>query len=117
MGMGGRISDAVAFLETQAANDPLGIAKSYYSKTAHPRFGSYRNNTPAIWRPTATNGQTDAWTAQHKGRPPIPIPTERRHPSYSHEFVGTEAAVGARGITMVLPIGPRPPELRVSTIP
>jgi GNAT superfamily N-acetyltransferase len=83
LGIGVAISDAVA-----------GIFVSegcrYFSKTAHPRFGEYRNQS-LLWKPTSKNGRDrqdyspwittkeDSHKAKHMNRV-----------CYSHEFVGAE---------------------------
>lgn len=48
LGIGPRISDAVAELH-------LGEGKRYFSRTAHPRFGAYRNKRNSGWMPTSQN--------------------------------------------------------------
>lgn len=47
LGIGMRLSDAVAELHLQEG-------KRYFSRSAHPRIGFYRNNSP-LWRPTSKN--------------------------------------------------------------
>lgn len=76
LGIGVRASDAVAAMHK---ND----GQRYYSKTAHPRMGGYRDSSPA-WKPTKHNHKTgkylhgtfDAW----KARTGMML--------YSHEYVG-----------------------------
>jgi GNAT superfamily N-acetyltransferase len=81
LGIGVRISDAVASLFIQNG-------KRYFSKTAHPRMGEYRNNSP-FWKPTSKNMKTrpdyiktggtkeEAYKHLHSNRL-----------CYSHEFIG-----------------------------
>lgn len=47
MGIGTKLSDAIAqiFIEK---------GKRYFSRTAHPRMGEYRNNSN-LWKPTSKN--------------------------------------------------------------
>lgn len=52
LGIGVRLSDAIAQLHVEAG-------KRYFSKTAHPRMGEYRNRSP-LWTPTAKNGMSRA---------------------------------------------------------
>lgn len=47
LGIGPRISDAVAQIH-------INEGKRYFSRTAHPRFGEYRNNSP-LWKATSKN--------------------------------------------------------------
>lgn len=83
MGLGVRISDAVA-------KGVVEMGGRYFSKTAHPRMGAYREASPA-WRATSKNGKArpDYGTTKtatkedgHKLRH-----TERV--CYSHEYVVT----------------------------
>lgn len=81
LGIGVRISDAVALLFVKQG-------KRYFSKTAHPRMGEYRNQSP-LWRPTSKNmkarpdylksGGTKEEAYKH-------LHTNRL--CYSHEFIG-----------------------------
>ncbi len=48
LGIGPRLSDAVAQLFKNEG-------KRYFSKTAHPRFGQYREDHPELWKPTSKN--------------------------------------------------------------
>lgn len=75
LGIGTRASDAVAqlFLER---------GKKYYSKTTHPRFGGYRNNSP-MWRATKHNMKKSNYeNSTMKSWKP------RGVFSYSHEYLG-----------------------------
>lgn len=81
MGMGVRIGDAIgAILSAEG--------KRYFSKTAHPRMGAYRDASP-MWRPTSKNRKArpdynhdrttkeDAYRRFHAGRL-----------TWSHEYIG-----------------------------
>lgn len=48
MGIGTRFSDAIAQIF-------IDEGKRYFSRTAHPRMGEYRNNSK-LWKPTSKNG-------------------------------------------------------------
>jgi GNAT superfamily N-acetyltransferase len=48
LGIGPRMSNAVAQIH-------IDDGKRYFSKTAHPRFGQYRQSHPELWRPTSKN--------------------------------------------------------------
>jgi GNAT superfamily N-acetyltransferase len=48
MGIGTRFSDAIAQIFVDEG-------KRYFSRTAHPRMGEYRNHSP-LWKPTSKNG-------------------------------------------------------------
>jgi GNAT superfamily N-acetyltransferase len=47
MGIGVRFSDAIGEIH-------LDEGKRYFSRTAHPRMGFYRTNSP-LWKPTSKN--------------------------------------------------------------
>jgi GNAT superfamily N-acetyltransferase len=47
MGIGVRFSDAIGEIH-------LDEGKRYFSRTAHPRMGVYRTNSP-LWKPTSKN--------------------------------------------------------------
>lgn len=49
IGLGPKISDAVAQIHIDAG-------KRFFSRTAHPRFGMYRERSP-LWRGTSHNGK------------------------------------------------------------
>lgn len=82
LGIGPRLSDAVAsFFVSDGCR--------YFSKTAHPRLGAYRDSSP-LWRPTSKNrrNRQDYSTT-------MTITKEDRHKlkhvnrvCFSHEFVG-----------------------------
>lgn len=81
LGMGVRISDAVGAIL-------VGEGRRYFSKTAHPRMGAYREAS-TIWRPTSKNKKArpdynhdrttkeDAYRRFHAGRL-----------TWSHEYIG-----------------------------
>ena len=88
MGFGVRLSDAIG--EILKAD-----GKRFFSRTAHPRMGVYRENSP-LWRPTSKNlvyrtdnrGTIRESMRYKKGEV---VPTEdrdRRRVCYSHEYVG-----------------------------
>lgn len=97
LGIGVAISDAVAqmFVEEGCR---------YFSKTAHPRFGEYRNQSP-LWKPTSKNRRarldySASYVTKEDGH-------KMRHATricYSHEFVGrvTASAWPAREQTPAL---------------
>lgn len=78
LGFGVRLSDAIAQLY-------IDDGKKYYSKTAHPRMGEYRNNSP-LWKPTSKNriirndikdnNKYNNWSYDARV-------------CYSHEYIGT----------------------------
>lgn len=88
LGIGVAVSNAVA---------GLFVARGcrYFSKTAHPRLGEYRNTSP-LWRPTSKNGMSRRDYAQTKRKT-----KEDRHKHlhinrvcYSHEFIGFRSLEG-----------------------
>ena len=81
LGIGVAISNAVA-------NIFVGEGCRYFSKTAHPRFGEYRNNS-VLWRATSKNGRDrqdySPWITTKEDK------HKKQHANrvcYSHEFVG-----------------------------
>ena len=75
MGIGVRLSDAIAEIYLQQGY-------RYFSKTAHPRMGEYRNASPA-WKPTSKNMITRKDKTSPKSRW-----ASRKVFSYSHEYKG-----------------------------
>eukprot|EP00928_Gymnodinium_smaydae_P056679 TRINITY_DN40011_c0_g1_i1.p1 TRINITY_DN40011_c0_g1~~TRINITY_DN40011_c0_g1_i1.p1 ORF type:complete len:864 (+),score=122.17 TRINITY_DN40011_c0_g1_i1:150-2594(+) len=49
-GLGPRLSNCVGSLL-------VAFGAQFYSRTAHPRLGSYRESHPELWHPTSTNGK------------------------------------------------------------
>lgn len=79
LGLGPRLSDSIAQLY-------LDKGCRFYSRTAHPRLGHYRDHSP-LWEPTPTNHKrqdpqkaltmiTDHWK------------TDTRRICYSHRYIG-----------------------------
>ena len=88
LGIGPRASDAVASLY-------LSEGKHYFSRTAHPRFGAYRNKPNSGWMPTtqykgeskyARNQASDKGT--HTGAERINTFGGDSRLASSHEYVG-----------------------------
>jgi ABC-type lipoprotein export system ATPase subunit/GNAT superfamily N-acetyltransferase len=81
MGIGVRISDAMA---TIFVKDGC----RFFSKTAHPRMGEYRNNSP-LWRPTSKNmrARTD-YNHNRKTKESSYKHLHMNRFTYSHEFIG-----------------------------
>lgn len=79
LGIGVRVSDAVAQMH-------LDHGMKYYSKTAHPRMGEYRNHSP-LWRATGDNllnrGDDDGGAAEFWA-----WKTRTNRACYSHEYIG-----------------------------
>ena len=93
LGIGVRLSDTMGEIH-------LSEGKRYFSKTAHPRLGEYRELSPR-WRPTAHNrqdrGDYDRLYAQ--GHTPMPRDNDRKYSQelkdrhknricYAHEYIG-----------------------------
>ena len=81
LGMGVRISDALGSIF-------LAEGCKFFSKTAHPRMGEYRNSSP-LWRATSKNGR-DRQDYNHNRKTKE---TAYKHLhmvrlTYSHEFTG-----------------------------
>lgn len=79
LGIGVRLSDAVAELHHRQGF-------RYFSKTAHPRMGEYRNKS-ALWKPTSKNmiERNDPINKNVKW-------LSRKVFSYSHEYIGGHLA-------------------------
>lgn len=85
LGIGVAASDAVAQMF-------VSDGCRYFSKTAHPRFGEYRNQSP-LWKPTSKNRRArsdyrEGYATKEDGH-------KMRHAArvcYSHEFIGAAPA-------------------------
>lgn len=91
LGIGVRIQDSIGELF-------LKQGKRYMCKTAHPRLGGYRDNSP-LWRPTTQNHtvRTDYLTRgeryAEKGRKNMKLENLERHATrftYCHEYMGSK---------------------------
>jgi GNAT superfamily N-acetyltransferase len=81
LGLGVRISDATAEIF-------VGQGCRYFSKTAHPRMGEYRNRS-LLWKPTSKNERTRE--DYGKGRSTYEEGYMMKHAHrfcYSHEYIG-----------------------------
>lgn len=88
LGFGVRISDAVAMMF-------LSEGCRYFSKTAHPRMGEYRNKSP-LWEPTTKNERTRE--DYSTGRCTLEKDYKMKHAHrlcYSHEFKGSFRSEGS----------------------
>lgn len=76
LGFGPKLSEAVAQYY-------IDNGKRFFSKTAHPRLGEYRDNSP-LWKPTSKNHmrRTDGVNTTTRWD------LNRERWSYSHEYVG-----------------------------
>jgi energy-coupling factor transporter ATP-binding protein EcfA2 len=82
LGIGVRISDVTGEMF-------LRNGYRYFSKTAHPRMGEYRNHSP-LWKPTSKNG-INRQDYKSKTLSSIEGAYQLRHADrtcYSHEYVG-----------------------------
>lgn len=82
IGLGPKISDAVAQIH-------LDEGKRFFSRTAHPRFGLYRERSP-LWRGTSHNGRTS-----HNGKGHVQGEVGRMgwgdgRKAYAHEYIGKD---------------------------
>ena len=81
LGLGVRISDATAELFIQQGC-------RYFSKTAHPRMGEYRNRSP-LWKPTSKNGQMRGdYCPSRKTKEDKHKMKHAFRRCYSHEYIG-----------------------------
>ena len=90
LGIGGRLSDAVAEWWRRRGAD-------YYGQTVHPSFGSYRDRS-MLWEATEYNHtrpelRIEGWRARQKG-----IAVRLRTPKFifSHRYVGADGRETAR---------------------
>jgi ABC-type ATPase involved in cell division len=84
LGLGPRISDAVAELHCTEG-------KRYFSRTAHPRFGAYRNKRNSGWMPTSQNKYAREQAQDkgtHTGAERINSFGGDNRLAFSHEYVG-----------------------------
>jgi len=84
LGIGPRISDAVAELHRRES-------KRYFSRTAHPRFGAYRNKRNSGWMPTSQNKYAREQAQDkgtHTGAERINSFGGDNRLAFSHEYVG-----------------------------
>jgi len=81
LGLGVRISDAVAQMF-------LNDGARYFSKTAHPRMGEYRNRSP-LWRATSKNGRARPdYDHNRKTKESTHKHLHMERVTYSHEYMG-----------------------------
>jgi GNAT superfamily N-acetyltransferase len=89
LGIGTRFADAVAAVQTSQG-------RRFFSKTAHPRLGAYREAHPELWRPTAKNKMKrkdyllDSMQGSNKLSPTLLAAHANRY-TFSHEYVGPYA--------------------------
>jgi hypothetical protein len=76
IGLGPKISDAVAQIH-------LNAGKRFFSRTAHPRFGGYRERSP-LWRGTSHNGKRHV--KGETGR--MGLGDGRK--AFAHEYIGKD---------------------------
>lgn len=88
LGIGPRISDAVAELH-------LNEGKRYFSRTAHPRFGLYRNRRNSGWMPTTQYKGEKKYSREqaqdkgtHTGAERINSFGGDNRLAFSHEYIG-----------------------------
>ncbi len=82
LGLGSRLSDAVAHINLQQG-------RSYFGQTVHPRFGKYRDNS-ALWEATRWNHDLQryrqgSWKQRKQG---IRILLRQPKFIYSHQYLG-----------------------------
>ena len=91
LGIGKAMSEAVAEIYKDAG-------KRFFSKTAHPALGKYRNSSPK-WRSTSTNGHKRISYLRKDGSPRVQkgfgktdkqIMRDFNRVCFSHEYVGCE---------------------------
>jgi GNAT superfamily N-acetyltransferase/ABC-type ATPase involved in cell division len=78
LGIGVRISNAIGQIHKDEG-------RKFYSKTAHPRMGQYRDNSP-LWRGTKHNHKSKSYTNKNMTN----WNTRKNTFLYSHEYMGLE---------------------------
>lgn len=65
------------------------LGRRYFSKTAHPRMGQYRDNSP-LWKPTSKNHliRSDLKSSMNKNYSEMNRTLRVNKWSYSHEYIG-----------------------------
>lgn len=88
LGIGVAASDAVASMFK-------GLGCRYFSKTSHPKFGKYRNESP-MWRATSKNNKSraDYGKTKTKTKEDGHKLNHQMRVCYSHEFVGANPNSG-----------------------
>ena len=84
MGIGTKFSNAIGEMF-------LDEGYRYFSKTAHPRMGEYRQNS-LLWRPTATNLKSRE-KAQKRSKKEVwhRLALDTKRLCYSHEYLGSHS--------------------------
>ena len=88
LGIGARLSDAVAELHRQQE-------VAYYGQTVHPRFGAYRDASP-LWVPTKWNHTVSRFKIEtwRQRRDNVRVRLRKPRFIYSHRYVGPRDACG-----------------------
>lgn len=88
LGIGPRLSDAIGSLYRQEGC-------RYFSRTAHPRLGAYRDISPN-WRPTANNHAIMTGPGRNSRIHGTGWKTDTQRICFSHEYIGGELTQEAR---------------------
>jgi GNAT superfamily N-acetyltransferase len=82
LGIGVRLSDWMG-------KRCISLGRRYFSKTAHPRMGQYRDNS-SLWKPTSKNhhSRRDNKTSRNKNYKEMNNTLRINKWSYSHEYIG-----------------------------
>jgi hypothetical protein len=69
----------------------ISLGRRYFSKTAHPRMGQYRDNS-SLWKPTSKNhhSRKDNKTSRNKNYKEMNNTLRINKWSYSHEYIGAK---------------------------
>jgi len=86
LGFGPKISDAVAQLH-------LDEGKRYFSRTAHPRLGAYRDHS-SLWKRTSNNRKVSRKTAYTKASKLQAWKIDSIRECFSHEYIGKKIEGG-----------------------
>jgi GNAT superfamily N-acetyltransferase len=84
LGLGPKISDAVAQIHKVEG-------KRYFSRTAHPRFGAYRDRSP-LWKRTSNNKKVSRKTAYTETSHLQKWKIDSVRECFSHEYIGERNA-------------------------
>jgi GNAT superfamily N-acetyltransferase len=83
LGLGPKISDMVAQIH-------LDEGKRYFSRTAHPRFGAYRDRSP-LWKKTSKYKKLRKASELSRTESALKIAFDSERTCFSHEYIGPKS--------------------------
>ena len=82
LGLGPKLSDAIAQIH-------LDEGKRYFSRTAHPRFGAYRDRSP-LWKKTSKYKKLRKASEMSQTEGSLKIIFDSERTCFSHEYIGPQ---------------------------